>query len=309
MTYIYNDDRLDASENAFLNQELEHVRSKLYEELLGPQKGRLLVPVTGEVPTGAETDSYNVMQMFGTAKVGGGAYSTTPPRADISRRKVINSIVPVVNAYGYHVQELRNAAQGNFPLVMHKGRAAKEAMSRIIDGLLLIGSTVEGLAGLFTLSGALTVTRGTGVAGDTWDLKTSDEVVKDLFALEHQIVSNSLEALTPNTLVLPLTEKQSLSSRRMRDGSDTTILEFYTGNSEHITSVESSSRLESNTAWTGKRAMAYRNDPNMIEAVIPQEFEQMAPQDVNFETIINCHMRYGGIRTYQPESVAFMDNI
>lgn len=307
----YNDPRLDASENAFLNQELEHIRSTLMEEIVGPNKGRSLVPVSNEVDTGAETDSYNILQMFGAAKVGGGAYATTPPRADVAKRKVVNSIVPIVNAYGYHLQEIRNAAKSGFSLPMHKGRAAKMVMEKKVDELLLIGSSVEGLAGLFTLSGALSVTRGTGAVGDTWDLKTSDEVIKDLFALEHAIVENSLEMIMPDTLVLPTTERNSLASRRMRDGSDTTILQFFLENSENINRVESSSRLESapNSEWTGKRAMAYKNDPMMIEGVIPQEFEQLPPQPRDYETIINCHMRFGGMRTYHPESVAYMDNI
>ncbi len=305
------DNRLDAAENVFINGELETIRSRLYDELLGPTKGRSLVPVSNELDSATETDTYNVMQMYGSAKVGGAGYTTTPPRADVAKRKVSNSIVPVTNAYGFTLNEQRAAAKGLFPLPMHKGRAAKEVMHRTVDKLLLIGDNLEGIAGLFNLSGALSVTRSTGVGGDTWDLKTSDEILVDLFALEHKIISNSLEALIPDTMVLPLTRDQLISSRRMRDGSDVTIKEFFLKVSENIKRIETSSRLETapNGEWTGKRAMCYRNDPMMIEAMIPQEFEQLPPQHVNYETIINCHLRFGGIRTYQPKSVAYMDNI
>ncbi len=305
----FHDPRLDASQNAFLQRELEHVRSVLFEELRGPMKGRSLVPVSNEVPTGAESDTYNIMQMYGAAKVGGAGYTTTPPRADVSKSKVTNSIVPITNAYGYHLQEIRNAAQAGTPLPMYKARAAKEAMDRKVDDLLLIGNADEGLAGLFNLSGALTTILPSGAVGDTWALKTSDEVYADMVEMENNVVENSLEALIPNTMVLPLNSKKQLM-RRMRDGSDVTILKFFLENSENISRVEFSSRLNSapNAEWTGRRAVVYKNDPMILEAVIPQEFETLPPEIRGYETIINCHMRYGGIRTYQPKGVTYMDN-
>jgi hypothetical protein len=55
--------------------------------------------------------------------------------------------------------------------------------------------------------------------------------------------------------------------------------------------------------------VCYRKDPNVLELIVPQEFEQFPPQERNLEVVINCHMRCGGVVCYYPLAISFGDGI
>ena len=64
-------------------------------------------------------------------------------------------------------------------------------------------------------------------------------------------------------------------------------------------------------AWSGSsgRMVALRQDPMKLEAIIPQEFEQLPPQMEDFETKTICHARTGGVVAYYPASISYGDGI
>ena len=289
----------------FLNRELTTVRKKVYEVIYNKLKGRQMVPINYDLHPGAESDAYQVMDTYGNAKVGG-SYSTNAPRVGAGMKEVLAPLKPIRNAYGFSIQEIRAAAMAQKPLSSILGVAARRVMERTLDGLLLDGSTTEGLAGLFSMSGATTGTLASGAVGTTWADKTSDEKIVDLNNPFNQIANDSSEALAANTLIIPLTAMQDISLTRMRDSSDTTILQHFKSLNPDVT-VLSHVKLETAGAGSTRRMLAYDNSEDMLHAVIPQEFEQLRPQEIGYETIINCHMRYGGIRLLQPKSACYLD--
>lgn len=306
----YNHPKLDASENAFLRQELQHMRKMAYEIAFPENDGRKLVPVDHSVHNGAETVSFDVLDSVGKSRIGGG-YSDEGPRVDVSMSSNINRIIPIVNSYGYSMQEVRNSMMSGRSLPSLRARTARQVIDSDLGDLLLLGSAVNSLAGLFTQSGTTTYTIPNGAVSGTpdWDdAKTPDEIVKDMHAAVNAIVEGTNKVEKPDTMVLPLTAFNYVHGRRMGDGSDKTILKYFMETSPYIKNVESSIDLESNAAWTGRRLCVYNKSPLKLQGIIPQEFEQLAPEVKGFETVVNCHARFGGVEVYYPKSICYADN-
>jgi hypothetical protein len=304
---IFNHPRYDASENIFARRELENVRAKAFDVKYPEFKARRLIPIDHSVHTGAETTTFYTMDEFGQAKVGGG-YQTEAPRVDVSLTDATLRIRPLTAAYGYSLQEIRNAMFSGRSLPQMKANASRRIIEQGFDQILLLGDSNWGLSGLFTLSGTTTHTPANGALGSPlWSLKTADEMVADLHGVVNQIVTDTLDVEHPNTLILPLTAWNTANETRMGDGSDATVLTYFLRTSPHVTEVESSTQLESNAAWTGRRMVAYTKSPDHLQGVIPQEYEQLPPEPRGFETVVNCHARCGGVEVYYPKSVGYAD--
>lgn len=297
----------DASENIFLRRELEHVRANTYKIEYPDMMGRVLVPIDHSVGTGQEIFTFNTLQSFGTSRVGGG-YSDHAPRVDVKISDESQRIIPIVNAYGYSFQEVRNSIEAGRSLPQLRAQTARDVMEQDINQLLLIGSTIESISGLFTLSGTTTHTFANGTLGSPlWSLKTSLEKLIDLHAMGNQIVEDTKQVERPDTLVLPLTAFNHINQTVMGDGNGKTIMAQFLENDVNIKNVEASFELEGNANWgaSARRMVAYKKDATKLQGVIPQEFEQFAPQAQGFETIVNCHARYGGIELSKPKSVCY----
>jgi hypothetical protein len=57
---------------------------------------------------------------------------------------------------------------------------------------------------------------------------------------------------------------------------------------------------------TDDLAVAYSKNPEVLEGIVPQEFEQLPPQFQGFSTTVYCHSRCGGVRIWQPKAMAYM---
>jgi len=230
-------------------------------------------------------------------------------RVDVSISDERQRIVPIVNSFGYNFQEVRNAKYAKRGLSLLRAQTARDVMEADLSQLLLIGSVPEALPGLFTLPNALSYTIPNGAAvSPLWSTKTSLEVVADMHAMATTIRNFTKKAESPDTLVLPDSAYDYVATTPMgADGNSLTILQYFLRNDRYIKFVESSLELESNAAWSGRQMVAYKRDKTRFQGVIPQEFEQFAPQPVGMETIVNCHMRYGGLEVYKPKSFCYAD--
>ena len=309
-------DNMDASENVFFSRQLESIRAAAFDVAYPELKGFSLVPPKTDIHPGAEQYTYRVFDKVGKATLSSDL-SDRGPRVDIKGFEVTSKIRSLKDSYGYSIQETRNAMMAGLDLSGRKAKAARDAIATAMDDLILLGtaSSVEsasaaGLLGLFTLTGTQTYTVPNGSGGSTlWTTKTPDEIVQDMLGLVFQIYQNSNMVEVPDTLVLPLARKGLVSSTRMGDGSNQTILSHFLEVNGMVKTVEFSQKLNSNGAWTGCRAMAYTNVAEKVESIIPVEFEQLAPQFDGYEVLTHCHARIGGTVCYFPGSVGYADNI
>lgn len=304
--------RADSAESAFTAMQLTYIRPGVLEVEYPELKGTMLVPVNTSVDTGASQFTYDVFDYVGLAAITSDL-STEPPRVDVKKTQSTTNIFSVWDSYGYSVQEARAAIFARQPLPAQKAKAARDIIERTLDTIIMVGNALTGLKGLLTLASTLTYTPANGTASGTkvWETKSPDEIVADLNGIVNGIVSTTKEVEQPDTLLLPLTSYTLISSKRMGDGSDSTILAHFLKSSPYITSVECSHKGESapNSEWTGKRMVAYRKDPSKLEVIMPQLFEQWPPEIRGAETITICHSRIGGVVCYYPKSVSYGDGI
>lgn len=305
-------DNMDAAESAFFSRQLEHIRPGLLEVLYPELKAKSFVPVNSAVAPGAEEYTYRFFNKVGKAELISD-YSVRSPRADILGTEASSKLRSMGSSYGYSFQEARAAQMAGLDLSNRKAMAARTAIEQKMDDVLLLGDGTEPylyMTGLFKQSGTATYSTPNGAYGDTeWEGKTPDEIITDLHGIPNGIVASSLEVYRPNTLILPLTSYNLIATRRMGDGSNTTILEFFKGTSQYVTSVLSSTKLETAGSGSSKRMVCYERAPDKLEAIIPVTFEQFTPQFDGMEVVTQCHARTGGVVVYHPKALSYADNI
>lgn len=306
-------DNMDASENAFFSRQLEAIRAQPFEVQYADLMGFKLVPAKTDFHPGAAEYTYRVYDRVGRAIVSSDA-SDKGPRANIKGAETTSKFRVFKMAYAYTLEEIRAAMMANLDLSGMNRNACLQALATIVDDAVLLGANGDGLGGtgltgLFTLSGTDTYSVPAPGGSTLWTSKTPDEIVADLHGMVYQVVSNTKDIEKPNTMVLPLSRKGVISSTRMGDGSNQTILSHFLETNGYIKTVEFSQKLNSNAAWTGARAMAYVRDPLHLEAPVAVLNEQLPPQFEGYETVTHCQSKAGGTVVYAPKSVIYADNI
>jgi len=302
--------RLDASESVFFARQLEQIRPGIMEVQYTELLGKTLVPTETNIDPGATHFTVQKFDRTGRAKVVA-SLDTNIPRADVSAGEGSQIIRSVVSSYGYSIQESRAAAMARTPLIPMRAMAARDAIERELDNVIMYGDTVMGLSGLLTLSGTETYTVPNGALGTkTFETKSPNEILADLNGIVNRIIVQSKGIERPNTLLLPLSSYTYIQSLRMGDGDSRTVLQFFKDNQPGL-DVQGLFHLEAAPAaeWTGKRMVCYRKDPSKLVFLLPVAFEQMAPQMNDFTLVTNCHARTGGVGVYAPKSVAYGDGI
>lgn len=300
----------DAAESLFVARQLEFLRPGVYAKRYPTLKASGMIPYNYSVDTGAE--QYTVQ---GSDVAGRVAITKIPannvPMVAMKVFEQSMGFFSMMLGYQYNFQEARNAIFARRPLSAALAMSCREIMERKLDDIAFLGDSTAGVKGLLTLAGTDTYTTpATGAGGlTTWESKDSDTILLDLNAPIDQVIINTNEVEIPDSMVLPTSRRRLIATKRVGDGTSSTILSYFLANQEFISEVQTTYKSESNAAWTGKRGVVYRKDEDRLEMVIPQPFEQRQPtvDGVNITTV--CHMRTGGIALKIPKSVIYMDNL
>lgn len=309
----YNLPKLDAAENIFFARELEQIRARSYDVKYAMRKIRMLVPVDNSIDPGAEVVTYSQYDRVGVAKIIA-SYAEDLPRADVKGKQFSVTVKGIGDSYGFSVQEIRAARLAGKPLDARKADAARQAIEDKIDSIGAVGDTQTGLIGLLNIPSAQTYTITAGAGGQTtWNTgatpKTGLEVIKDMNSAAATVVTTTKEVEKPDTLLIPVDKYAYISSTPLQSGSDTTILKFFLANSPYIKTVEPWEKLTGAGAGGTNRMVIYRRDPDALQLVIPQEFEQFPPEQEGLNSVIACHARIAGVQCYYPLSILYADGI
>lgn len=306
---MFRFDNLDAAESAFLSRQLEQIRSKTYDIKRPPLRALQYVPLDSEVGPGTETVTYRQYDSVGVAKLVS-SYAKDFPRVDVLAREFTTRCKSLGASYGFNRQELRAAQLANLNLDQRKANAARRAIDEKQDVVMTSGDTSTGLLGFVNQPNVTVVTAAVGASATTsWDDKTPEEILADMFDAEQKIVEDSKEVETPTTIVLPIKKYGLIATRRMGDGSDTTILKYFLANSQFVKEVGSWNALKTAGAGSTNRMVCYRKDPDSLVGIMPVPFEQFPPQTEGMEFVTYCHGRTGGVVVYYPLSMLYVDGI
>jgi hypothetical protein len=317
----------DAGDMHFVARALEIVETSTYDVLFPPLEGRKYVPVGPSVDPGAQSVTYRQYRRTGLAKLVTDDGQDLP-NAGVSVQEFNRKLYQVGISYQYTNEELRAAALASrngqsLSLDTERGAAARIAVDRAIDVILALGTATSttipglsvgvgpdvGLVGLLNLASTSTYTPATGAAGSTsFSLKTPDEVIADLTGVVNSQISGTYKVHQPNKILLPIAQYQDIASRRMGDGSDSTILSFFKSIMPGV-GIDSWQYCKAAGTAGVDRAVCFNTDPRYVRGTFAREFTQEPPQVSAMTTKIYCTAKLGGVVTPYPLSVTYMDGI
>jgi hypothetical protein len=301
--------RGDVGESVFFARQLEAIRPKTYDLKLVNLLSRQLIPVDNSVGNGIDVITFRQYTPVGMAKIISD-YATDFPRADVFGQEFSSPVRSIGAAYGYNIQEIRKAMQAGVDLEQRRANAARRFVEEKIDTVGRVGDSQSGLLGLLNQANTTAFTVPNGALGTaTWVTKTADEILADLNGIANGIVSSTKHVEIPDTIVLPGAQHALISTKPRSTVSDTTILEFFLKTSPWIKRVLPWDQLTGAGAAGKDRMVCYRIDPDALQLVIPQEFEQFPPQAEGMEFKTHCHARCGGVIVYYPLSISYGDGI
>lgn len=306
--YIKND-----ADAINFSRELTHVISQTYDEEfpeLEMANGDV-IPIDRSVPSGAESYTYYTYRPIGFSRVMNTYAGTSIPRIGLAAKKSTGQIASVPNVYGWNLQDLRASQMSGqkYNLRTDQASASKRATMQTFDAVGWFGDAEHNLLGFLNHPN---VTHTASPVGGTSGqvsllLKDPDEILADYADLINT-PSNLSKGVEQTTHVITATEVWSdLGSRPRSSTSDTTIAAWLEENHKEVT-FSSSSRLnadahDDSAEFAGESLMvAYTKRKGKGELVVPQDYEQLPPQDTALETLIYTHARVGGVLNAYPLS-------
>jgi hypothetical protein len=305
--------RLDDKYTAALEKQLEFVKSRTYDVKYPELKARQLLPIDNSVDPGAETMAYEQWDEYGMAEVIAN-YADDLGLVDVLAQRFVSPIVSIGKGYQYSVQDLRRAAMAGNNLDARRAGAARRAIERRLDEIAAFGDSKSKLLGFLNHPNVPSYTAATDGTSTRWvqgrgTPKAAQLIQKDMHVLVQNVRSLTKEVHTPNVLLLSTFEFGYLAQTPVDTTNQTTILRAFLANSPFVQNIDSWYKLDQAAAGSLPRMVAYQRDPEVIEFVIPQEFEQLPPQARNLAFVVPCHARVGGVKFYYPLSAAYMDGI
>jgi hypothetical protein len=302
-------DNLDAAESVHFSRSLEQVKASAYDTKYPQFRARALIPVANWVDPDAKVITFRTWNQVGLAKIIAG-YSDDLPRADVYGTEESATVKDLGDSYGYNVTEIRQSRRDGSQLDQKKANAARRAIEQLQENIAFNGDTTYGLYGLANQPNAQVYVVPNGAGGTaTWATKTSDEILADLFGIGDQIVSTTKNAEKPDTLLLPQNQYSLISRKRIDDTVSETILTYFLRTSSHIKNIEVWDNLDGAGSGGTDRMIAYSRNPDVLELIIPREFEQLDGQARNLEIVVPCLARAGGVIAYLPMAIAYGDGL
>jgi hypothetical protein len=302
--------RIDAGDSAFLNRQLEHVLAEVYRTEFADLRFRLMIPVSNEVNPGAKTITYRMYTAVGMFKfLTNGAKDL--PRVDIYAKEYTSPVHSFGGAYGFTDDDLLHAAMAGVALESEKGIAARQAAEQVFNATALSGNSNLGLPGFLNNANVTVDTilaDGTGTS-KAWSTKTPTQIARDVAQVLNLVKSQSKGLYVADTIALPLTRHSYIAMTPWSGNSDTTILTWLKANFPEVKNWEWLNELETAGASSATRMVAYKKDPTVLKAHIPQEFQQYPPQEQGLEVIIPCKGKTGGTLITKPVAVVYADGI
>lgn len=322
--------RADANETLVMARQLEHFYAKIYEYEYPEAKGRKIIPIDTSVPSGARAHTYKMFDDVGNAAIIDD-YADDLPNVDAKGYETAAGIVGIGDSFTISIQDLRSAAMMGVDIDTRKATGARKIMERKLDALIAGGDSVRKVNG-FASDSNVTQLKGAGVTGGTdltgnWATATAAQIQADVEKIGKSVFDNTLgvhgdpDSGTALTLVLPTDLYSRIASLRIDTFNTMTVLKYILENNPFVKEVTSWARLNSTSGGGlglgylagatsgGSRAVAFHRDPDVVSAVISQDFEMLPMQPKSLSYKVPCHMRFGGTVIRFPKALTYADGL
>lgn len=302
--------RADAGETMVFARQLEYVKAQVYEVRYLDLLVRTLIPVDNSVPTGAQSFVWRVWDRMGMAKIIAN-YADDLPKVTMLGKENVQGIKSLGVSYDYSIQDVRSAAMAGIALEAEKAKTARRMVENKIEKLAALGDAAADLPGMLN-NANVPLIDNTTIHGDWTNAATTGaQIFSDLNIMGNRIPINTKQIFKPDTLLLPTNAYIRASSEPYSIYSAESVLSTWMRtNPVGIRTVIPWHMLDTaDAAGTNGRAVVYKRDPEVIELIIPQEFEQLPPQPRNLAFDVPCHARIGGVSIKQPYGMLYVDDV
>lgn len=290
----------------FLSRQLEYIRPSVFEIEYTDIKYASVVPVNSEAGPAAASYTYRVFDAQGDfAFIQDKADDL--PRADIVVKETTFAYKSIGGSFGYTLQEIRAAQMANLSLEQRRAAAVRRAYEETVNKIAFFGDTGTNLAGMLNNT---SVDKYTVQSTKWFDQATADEMLEVLNQGVNAIVSGSNMKEQPDTILVPYSVYQKITTTPRSTTSDTTVAQFFLATNPFISNIEPLNELEASKSGgnlSKDRLVFYRRDPMKVEFHLPQPLEFFDPQQRGLEFIVPAHARVGGTALYYPKSMLYMD--
>jgi len=300
----------DANETVLFLRELEHIYATQYNQEYPEYKARRLMRINSEVSNADEKHTYRVYDRKGEAKILSTFRANDFPNADVEGAEASSKVVSIGDKFGYTIQEMRASTKIGRSLPVARATAARDVMEAKLDRLACVGDSDTGLVGMANISGIVDLD---SYATHDWTnaATTVAQMVADLNAASRQMFVASKTTCMPDTLLLPTAAFARISTEpvALSFGATQNIAQYLLAQNPWLKKIDFWIQLDTADGSSGPRGLLYKDDADVAELVIPQDFEQFAPQldGLFFESL--CHMRWGGVKSVKPFKIGKMDVI
>lgn len=295
--FMFNFPHLDVAGNVRATDDLVQVMAKAYDAVFPDLLGRQLVSLKSGVSPGAEKIRVKHYEALGSAEVVTD-YSSYVPKVNLIETEDEYVIRGIADGYDFSIQDEFADGMSRVDTIGKKAVAARGAIERRIDELIFFGHP-SGIVGLTNLANTNTHACSAVWSGVTWDV-----MLADLNNMVRKVQINTKYTEKANTLLMPPTLAAVARDKIIPDTGGISVLQRFMDENKDVT-VKEVWRLETSGAASKPQIIAYDNNPEKIEAIVPLEFMQLPPQAAALVTKINCYARCGGIANYFPKSVLY----
>jgi hypothetical protein len=327
-----NDGRTVDSTGAFLVGELERLDMTLHEPLAAVTWGRDLdlredVTIADEVSsftlsTFASAGGLGTGSSIGNGKawIGKDTNQITGVSADIA--KIPHQLRPWAMELKYTILELESAAKLGRPVDQQKFEGLQLKHQMDIDEQVYIGDTTTGDTGLVNNSLVTNVSNvATGVSGFTnWSKKTPDEILADVNTMLTSVWQASAWAVMPGRLMLPPAQFGYISTQKVSNAGNVSILKYIQDNNLLTTSGKGKLEIYPLKWLIGAGVGGTLGTPGVDRAVVytkekqrvryPMTMLQRTPiqyDSIYHKTTYFC--RLGAVEVVYPETIGYFDGI
>ena len=298
---------LDAAQSVFFTRQLEFIRAEVHDVLYPELQSRQILPVDSSAGDGIDTIVSRQEDSVGEVKVITD-YADDLPRSDVFAQETTYPVRDLGGSFGYSIREIRAAARAGVDLSGRKARSARKSMETALDTIGATGDANAGLPGFINNALITPASVANPGGGTAWSTKTPAQILVDLNEIVATPLSTTNGIHVPNTILLPLAEYTLISQTRMTD-LDVTILKFFLSVSPHITAIVPWYKLNGAGAGATNRMISFDRSPDVVQLVIPTEFEMFDPQLRNLEYVVVTRQVTSGVHIHRPGAITFRDGI
>jgi hypothetical protein len=205
----------------------------------------------------------------------------------------------------------------NLNLMVERAAAARRASEEMIDAITFFGDTTKNWTGLtndanVTISNA--AADGTGSSA-LWSAKTANLMARDINVILSGVYTASLTTEIADTLLLPPDRFTTLAGSLVTNTAVSGLNLVQTGNAYtaltgNPLTIRTVRGLETAGAGGIARAIAYRNDPQILKLHLPMPFNFRPPMQVTaLRFDVPGIFRTGGVEIRRPKSMRYLDGI